>query len=105
MPDGLRATADVAEMVAHAEVILMVVPTPFIASTMQSVTDQLRPEQVPSCARHAMFVAPGMPARVRVHACRTPSLASGPLQVVPRPRVHTAIHYLQAAGQSHGKRK
>lgn len=44
-PEGLRATADIGAMVAHAEVILMVVPTPFIAATMESIKDRLRPDQ------------------------------------------------------------
>lgn len=48
LPEGLRATGDLNTVVAHGQLLLMVVPTPFVASTMSSIRDQLRPEQ----ARH-----------------------------------------------------
>jgi glycerol-3-phosphate dehydrogenase len=45
VPDALRATSDLDEMISHAEIILMVVPTPFVAATMASIAHQLRPDQ------------------------------------------------------------
>ena len=48
LPETLRATSDLDAVVAHGQLLLMVVPTPFVASTMSSIRDKLRPEQ----ARH-----------------------------------------------------
>ena len=45
LPEGLRATGDLNAVVAHGQLLLMVVPTPFVASTMSSIRDKLRPEQ------------------------------------------------------------
>lgn len=45
-PDGLRASSDMAEVVRHAELLLMVIPTPFVAATIKGIRDQLRPDQV-----------------------------------------------------------
>ena len=45
-PDGLRASSDMAEVVKHAELLLMVIPTPFVAATIKGIRDQLRPDQV-----------------------------------------------------------
>lgn len=44
-PDGLRASTDMAEVVKHAELLLMVIPTPFVAATITGIKDLLRPEQ------------------------------------------------------------
>ncbi len=41
-PDGLRASSDMAEVVKHAELLLMVIPTPFVAATIKGI----RPDQV-----------------------------------------------------------
>ena len=49
-PDGLRASTDMAEVVKHAELLLMVIPTPFVAATIKGIKDLLRPEQV--CVLH-----------------------------------------------------
>ena len=45
-PDGLKASTDMAEVVKHAELLLMVIPTPFVAATIMGIKDILRPEQV-----------------------------------------------------------
>lgn len=45
-PEGLRASTDMAEVVKHAELLLMVIPTPFVAATITGIKDLLRPEQV-----------------------------------------------------------
>ena len=45
LPESLRASGDLDAVVAHGQLLLMVVPTPFVASTMSSIRDQLRPEQ------------------------------------------------------------
>ena len=34
-------------LLQHTDIFLMVVPTPFVAATMTSIKDKLRPEQVP----------------------------------------------------------
>ena len=44
-PDGLRASTDMAEVVKHAELLLMVIPTPFVAATITGIKHILRPEQ------------------------------------------------------------
>ena len=46
LPDSLRATARLDELVSHASVILMVVPTPFVAATVGGIKDQLQKDQV-----------------------------------------------------------
>ncbi len=38
------------EVVKHAELLLMVIPTPFVASTIKGIKDQLRPDQVRFCS-------------------------------------------------------
>lgn len=53
LPEGLRATTDLPEVVRHAEMVLLVVPTPFLERTVARVKDQLREEQVGTCACHA----------------------------------------------------
>ena len=55
-PDGLRASTDMAEVVKHAELLLMVIPTPFVAATITGIKDLLRPEQ-------ACLLQCGMPCR------------------------------------------
>lgn len=45
-PDALRASGDIGEVVAHAEIMLMVIPTPFVEKTMAGIKDKLRPDQV-----------------------------------------------------------
>ena len=47
LPDNLQATDDMDRLLQHTEIFLMVVPTPFVAATMTSIKDKLRPEQVP----------------------------------------------------------
>lgn len=46
VPDGLQATGDMDALVQHAAVFLMVVPTPFVASTVAPLKDKLKPHQV-----------------------------------------------------------
>ncbi|KAK9846407.1 hypothetical protein WJX81_003265 [Elliptochloris bilobata] len=46
LPEALRATGDLDAVVAHGQLLLMVVPTPFVASTMGAIRDKLRPEQI-----------------------------------------------------------
>ncbi|KAK9820514.1 hypothetical protein WJX72_011174 [[Myrmecia] bisecta] len=45
-PESLRATSDIDEAVRHGEMLLMVIPTPFVASTMALIADKLRPDQI-----------------------------------------------------------
>ncbi len=42
----MRATGDVAEVVQHAELLLMVIPTQFVAATLEPWKDKFRPGQV-----------------------------------------------------------
>ncbi|KAK9797728.1 hypothetical protein WJX73_001344 [Symbiochloris irregularis] len=46
VPDGLKATGSMDELVAHSSVFLMVVPTPFVAATVSSMKDKLKPHQI-----------------------------------------------------------
>ena len=45
-PEGLTASTDMAEVVGASEVILMVIPTPFVASTVAPLADLLRDNQI-----------------------------------------------------------
>lgn len=46
LPESLKATNSMEDAVAHAEVILMVIPTPFVASTLAPLADLLKPHQI-----------------------------------------------------------
>ena len=46
VPEGLRATTSMAEAVERSEIILMVVPTQFVARTMTDMAKLLQPHQV-----------------------------------------------------------
>lgn len=41
LPEGLKATDSISEVMEHGEVILMVVPSSFVAQTMEPVKDKL----------------------------------------------------------------
>mmetsp|Transcript_5659 Transcript_5659/g.14445 ORF Transcript_5659/g.14445 Transcript_5659/m.14445 type:complete len:362 (-) Transcript_5659:150-1235(-) len=43
-PEGLTASTDKHEVVKQSKLLLMVIPTPFVASTMKDLADVLRPE-------------------------------------------------------------
>ena len=47
LPEGLRACGDLAVVADASELLLMVVPTPFVARTVEGIADRLRPTQVP----------------------------------------------------------
>ncbi|CAK0748951.1 hypothetical protein CVIRNUC_001873 [Coccomyxa viridis] len=52
VPEGLRATNSMAEAVQRSEIILMVVPTQFVARTMTDMAKLLQPHQiVVSCTK------------------------------------------------------
>ena len=46
LPEALKATGSMEELIEHTEIFLMVVPTPFVAATMTSIKDKLKPNQV-----------------------------------------------------------
>lgn len=46
LPEELKATNDMEEAVKGAEVILMVIPTPFVASTISPLVNLLQPHQI-----------------------------------------------------------
>ncbi len=64
LPDSLRATTDILELVAHADLLLLCVPTPYVAGTMERIRDHLRPEQ----ARAALTPLPPALQRQRTYA-------------------------------------
>ena len=45
LPDSLKATGSMDKLIEHTEVFLMVVPTPFVAATMEGIKDKLKPHQ------------------------------------------------------------
>lgn len=45
-PEGLTASGDMEDVVAQSEVILMVIPTPFVARTIEPLAAKLRPDQI-----------------------------------------------------------
>ena len=47
-PEGLKATGSMDALVEHAEIFLMVVPTPFVAATVSALKDKFKPHQVSS---------------------------------------------------------
>ncbi len=61
VPPTLRATTDQKAVVEHGELLLMVIPTPFVASTMTTIKDELRADQiVVSCTKGEAM---------RLHSC------------------------------------
>ncbi|CAD7699867.1 unnamed protein product [Ostreobium quekettii] len=46
IPPGLVATNDLPQVVAHGEIVLMVVPTPFVATTLAPVAKLFRKDQI-----------------------------------------------------------
>jgi hypothetical protein len=46
VPDALRASRDLAEVMEHGEIFLMVIPTPFVATTMNAIKGMIKPHQV-----------------------------------------------------------
>lgn len=46
LPTNLKATNDLAEAVAHGELVLTVIPTPFLGRTIASVKDKFKPNQI-----------------------------------------------------------
>ena len=46
VPNGLKATGSMDALIEHADFFLMVVPTPFVAATVGSMKDKLKPHQV-----------------------------------------------------------
>eukprot|EP00884_Botryococcus_braunii_P021955 jgi/Botrbrau1/8443/Bobra.0237s0062.1 len=46
LPDALRATNSLDEVMEHGDIFLMVIPTPFVALTMASIKDKIRPHQI-----------------------------------------------------------
>lgn len=45
-PEGLTASTDVAHVVSQSEILLMVIPTPFVARTMEPLAHLLRPDHI-----------------------------------------------------------
>ena len=61
LPAGLRASTNLLEVVAHADLLLLCVPTPYVAATLEKIRDHLRPQQ----ARAATHIRND----VGLHAC------------------------------------
>lgn len=45
-PDNLKATTNICEAVTGSQLVLMVVPTPYIAATVKPIMGQLQPDQI-----------------------------------------------------------
>ena len=60
LPESLRATTDILELVAHADLLLLCVPTPYVVATMEKIRDHLRPEQARAALR---LLPPALPLR------------------------------------------
>lgn len=46
LPEGLRASNDIREVAQHGELILTVIPTPFVERTMGRLEDVIRADQI-----------------------------------------------------------
>jgi glycerol-3-phosphate dehydrogenase (NAD(P)+) len=46
VPENLKATGDAAAAVEHGELLLTVIPTPFLAVTLKPLKDKFRPDQI-----------------------------------------------------------
>ncbi|GMH35922.1 hypothetical protein BSKO_03790 [Bryopsis sp. KO-2023] len=46
IPDSMRATGDLDAVIEHSKIILMVVPTPFVAKTLEPIASKLKAEQI-----------------------------------------------------------
>ena len=46
LPHNLRASTDLREVVQHGELVLVVIPTPFVERTMRQVSDVLQENQI-----------------------------------------------------------
>jgi hypothetical protein len=57
VPAALRASRDLAEVMEHGEIFLMVIPTPFVATTMNAIKGMIKPHQV----QPALSSIPGRP--------------------------------------------
>lgn len=52
LPESLKATNDIKQAIEHAEMILTVVPTPFLFKSMSGIQDYLREDQyIVSCTK------------------------------------------------------
>lgn len=46
LPDNLRATQDIHAAMVHGELILIVIPTPFVEKVLSQVVDDINGDQV-----------------------------------------------------------
>eukprot|EP00877_Chromochloris_zofingiensis_P015072 jgi/Chrzof1/9819/Cz04g17090.t1 len=46
LPESLKATGDLAAVVSSSEILLMVIPTPFVASTLAPVADKMKSDSI-----------------------------------------------------------
>ncbi|KAK9845299.1 hypothetical protein WJX81_002728 [Elliptochloris bilobata] len=52
LPGSLRASTNLLDVVAHADLLLLCVPTPYVAATLEKIRDHLQPHQVlVSCSK------------------------------------------------------
>lgn len=81
LPESFTATTDLAAVVSSCEVVLMVVPTPFVARTLAPVADRFRPDGIlVSCTKGILNDTLETPAEI--------------LEGVLPPAFHSRLAYL-----------
>ena len=85
-PEGLTATGDMGEVVAAAEVILMVIPTPFVERVVAPLAPKLRPDQIlVSCTKGILNDTLETPNDVRLTIVNPPLRLHGFLAGLTQP--------------------
>ena len=67
-PEGLTASGDMAGVVSASEIVLMVIPTPFVAATVAPLAQLLQPDHIlVSCTKGILNDTLETPNEVRAH--------------------------------------
>ena len=59
LPDNLRATQDIHAAVKHGNLILIVIPTPFVGKVVSQVVDEISGDQVCSLEFDVLTICTG----------------------------------------------
>lgn len=62
LPESLRASNDIDAVVEHSEILLLVIPTPFVERTMGRIKDKLKDNQVEEPFRYLAKFRPQLVA-------------------------------------------